>query len=152
EPSRAPGSIPTGAPSPSPPLSPGAARRTRGAASIPTEPSERACERMPANRGDARLNDHPTSTELDGFAWNRLSAERRRAVVLHLLRGCEPCMSALAPHIAGLLGLAEPPQPVLSDREEADYEAALERAFARALRKAGNPERRTREALAVPLE
>jgi len=97
------------------------------------------------------VNDHPTSTELDGFVWNRLPAERTRAIVLHLLRGCEPCMSAMAPHIAGLLGLAEPPEPVLSDREEAEYDAALDRAFAKALRKAGNPEERTREALAVPL-
>ncbi|HEY4564378.1 MAG TPA: hypothetical protein VIJ36_15445, partial [Thermoanaerobaculia bacterium] len=97
------------------------------------------------------MNDHPTSTELDGFVWNRLPAERTRAIVLHLLRGCEPCLSALVPHIAGLLGLAEPPEPVLSDREEAEYDAALDRAFARALRKAGNSEERTREALAVPL-
>jgi tetratricopeptide (TPR) repeat protein len=97
------------------------------------------------------VNDHPTSAELDGFVWNRLPAERTRAIVLHLLRGCEPCLSALAPHIAGLLGLAEPPEPVLSDREEAEYDAALDRAFAKALRKAGNSEERTREALAVPL-
>ena len=98
------------------------------------------------------MNDHPTSEELDGFVWNRLPAERTRAVVVHLLRGCEPCLSALAPHIAGLLGLAEPPEPVLADREEAEYDAALDRAFARALRKAGSSEERTREALAVPLE
>jgi tetratricopeptide (TPR) repeat protein len=98
------------------------------------------------------VNDHPTSAELDGFVWSRLPAERTRAIVLHLLGGCEPCLSALAPHIAGLLGLAEPPQPVLSDREEAEYDAALDRAFARALRKPGNPGERTREALAVPLE
>ncbi|MFL6231606.1 MAG: hypothetical protein ACJ76N_00565 [Thermoanaerobaculia bacterium] len=99
------------------------------------------------------MNDHPTSSELDGFVWNRLPAERARAVVLHLLGGCEPCMSALAPHIAGLLGLAEPPEPVLSAAEDAEYDAAIDRAFAAVLRKAGNPWQETkREALAVSLD
>jgi tetratricopeptide (TPR) repeat protein len=107
---------------------------------------------MHPHQGGARVNDHPTSAELDGFVWNRLPAERARAVVLHLLRGCEPCMSALAPHIAGLLGLAEPPEPALSAREDAEYDAAIDRAFAAVLRNAGNPwEEKTREALAVPL-
>jgi tetratricopeptide (TPR) repeat protein len=101
---------------------------------------------------EARVNDHPTSAELDGFVWNRLPAERTRAVLLHLLRGCEPCLSALAPHIAGLLGLAQPPEPVLSGWEDAEYDAAIDRAFATVLRKAGNPwEETKREALAVTL-
>jgi tetratricopeptide (TPR) repeat protein len=101
---------------------------------------------------ETRLNDHPTAAELDGFVWNRLTADHARAVVAHLLRGCAACRSALTPHVAGLLGLAEPPEPALSPGEDAEYDAAIDRAFARALRKSGNPwEDRTRESLAVSL-
>jgi tetratricopeptide (TPR) repeat protein len=97
------------------------------------------------------VNDHPTSAELDGFVWNRLPAERTRAVLLHLLRGCETCLSALAPHIAGLLGLAEPPDVTLSSLEAAEYDAAIDRAFA-TVQKAEKPwEDKKREGLAVPL-
>jgi tetratricopeptide (TPR) repeat protein len=99
------------------------------------------------------VNDHPTAAELDGFVWDRLPTERARAIVLHLIRGCESCMSALAPHMAGLLGSADPPEPALSVWEEAEYDAAIDRAFTSVLRKAGNPwEERKREALAVPLD
>jgi tetratricopeptide (TPR) repeat protein len=100
---------------------------------------------------EARVNDHPTSAELDGFVWNRLPAEHVRAVLLHLLRGCETCLSAIAPHIAGLLGLAEPPDVTLSSLEEAEYDAAIDRAFARVLKAEKPWEERKREALAVPL-
>jgi tetratricopeptide (TPR) repeat protein len=106
---------------------------------------------MPRSK-EERVNDHPTTAELDGFVWNRLPADRARAVVVHLLRGCRSCLSAIAPHIAGLLGLEEPPEPLLSSREEAEYDAAIDRAFAKVLRKAGDPrEERAREALAVSL-
>lgn len=100
---------------------------------------------------EARLNDHPTSAELDGFVWNRLPAERTRAVLLHLLRGCETCLSTLAPHIAGLLGLAEPPEITLSSLEDAEYDAAIDRAFARVLKAEKPWEDKKREGLAVPL-
>jgi tetratricopeptide (TPR) repeat protein len=100
------------------------------------------------------VNDHPTAAELDGFVWSRLPAERTRAIISHLLRGCESCLSALAPHIAGLLGLAEPPAPVLSPQEEAEYDDALDRAFDAVLRRAGGKPRedRAREALALAME
>ncbi len=97
------------------------------------------------------MNDHPTSAELDGFVWNRLPAEHTRAVLLHLLRGCETCLSAIAPHIAGLLGLAEPPDVTLSSLEEAEYDAAIDRAFTKVLKAETPWEERKREALAVPL-
>ncbi|HEY2295503.1 MAG TPA: hypothetical protein VGM86_32770 [Thermoanaerobaculia bacterium] len=97
------------------------------------------------------MNDHPTSAELDGFVWNRLPAGCTRAVLLHLLRGCEPCLSALAPHIAGLLGLAEPPDVTLAARKDAEYDAAIDRAFARVLKVERPWEEMKREGLAVPL-
>jgi len=100
---------------------------------------------------EARVNDHPTSAELDGFVWNRLPAEPMRAVLLHLLRGCETCLSALAPHIASLLGLAEPPEVTLSSLEEAEYDAAIDRAFARVLKAEKPWEDKKRQGLAVPL-
>jgi tetratricopeptide (TPR) repeat protein len=104
------------------------------------------------------VNDHPTTAELDGFVWNRLPATRTRAVIFHLLRGCASCRRALAPHIAGMLGVAEPPAPVLSCREEAEYDAAIDRAFDAVLcqvggKPAGKPrEDRPREALALSVE
>ncbi|HEV8583016.1 MAG TPA: hypothetical protein VGX68_28445 [Thermoanaerobaculia bacterium] len=74
------------------------------------------------------MDHHPTAAELHGFASGRISAQGRRAVVTHLLRGCEACSRELATRLWGLFGPgrlgAAPPPP-----EEA-YSGALERAFA----------------------
>jgi tetratricopeptide (TPR) repeat protein len=95
------------------------------------------------------VTDHPTRTELEGFVWNRLPAERARAIVSHLVLGCGSCLTALAPHVAGVLGMADPPDRNLSPREEDEYDAAIDRAFAAALRHAGKLEKaRKREASA----
>jgi tetratricopeptide (TPR) repeat protein len=78
---------------------------------------------------EARVNDHPTEAELEKFVWNRLAAERGRAVVAHLVQGCETCAIALAPHLEGLLGREDPPELTLPPREDAEYDAAIDRAF-----------------------
>jgi len=85
------------------------------------------------------VNDHPTLAELEKFVWNRLSAERSRAVVAHFVQGCAACTIALAPHLEGMLGLEDPPELALSPREDAEYDAAIDRALATALRFAGSP-------------
>lgn len=78
------------------------------------------------------MNDHPTAEELAGFVWNRVPSGRAHAIVSHLLHGCEACQSAVAPHLAGLLGTAEPPECLLSPAEEAEYDAALDQTLASA--------------------
>jgi tetratricopeptide (TPR) repeat protein len=90
------------------------------------------------------VNDHPTLAELEKFVWNRLSAERSRTVVAHLVQGCAACTVALAPHLEGMLGLEDPPELTLSPREDAEYDAAIDRALATALQFAGKPRGRAR--------
>ncbi len=82
------------------------------------------------------MTDHPTTADLEGFVWNRLPAERARAIASHLVLGCGTCLTALAPHVAGLLGVADPPEHSLSPREADEYDDAIDRAFATVLRHA----------------
>lgn len=96
------------------------------------------------------MNDHPTPAELERFVWNRVTQERSRAIISHVVRGCAECRSALSPHFAGMAGLADPPAPVLSAQESAEYDAAIGRAFSTVLQKARElRETRRREALAL---
>jgi hypothetical protein len=46
------------------------------------------------------LTDHPTPEEIAGLARGKLSRERRKVLVTHLLRGCTRCCGALAPALA----------------------------------------------------
>jgi tetratricopeptide (TPR) repeat protein len=82
------------------------------------------------------VNDHPTPEELEGVAWNRVPPGRVREILLHILNGCAPCKAALAPHFGALLGLAEPPERMLTPQEDERYNTAVGRAcsnvFARA--------------------
>ncbi|HEY4596896.1 MAG TPA: hypothetical protein VIJ02_10880, partial [Thermoanaerobaculia bacterium] len=82
------------------------------------------------------MNDHPTPEELEGLAWNRVSAGRMREILLHILSGCAACRSAMSPHFGALFGLAEPPEPVLSPQEEERYDAAVGRACSSVLARA----------------
>ncbi|MFL6235367.1 MAG: hypothetical protein ACJ76N_19685 [Thermoanaerobaculia bacterium] len=82
------------------------------------------------------MNDHPTPEELEGVAWNRVSPGRVREILFHILNGCASCKAVLAPHFEALLGLAEPPAPVLTPQEEGRYDAAVGRACATVLARA----------------
>lgn len=96
------------------------------------------------------MNDHPTQAELEGFVWSRVPSGRAHAIVAHLIRGCEQCRATVAPHLAGLFGRAEPPENLLLSGEDAEYEAALDRAFASSLRWAKElREERKRAALSL---
>jgi tetratricopeptide (TPR) repeat protein len=86
------------------------------------------------------LNDHPNPVALAGFVWNRVPSGSAKAIVSHLLQGCEKCLAEVAPHLAGLLGQSEPPANVLSPDEDAQYEAAIGRAFTTALGWSKDPE------------
>jgi tetratricopeptide (TPR) repeat protein len=82
------------------------------------------------------VNDHPSPEELEGVAWNRVPPGRVREILLHILNGCGPCKAALAPHFGALLGLAEPPAPVLTPQEDERYDAAVGRAYSTVLARA----------------
>jgi tetratricopeptide (TPR) repeat protein len=82
------------------------------------------------------VNEHPTPQELEGMAWNRVSGDRIREILLHVLNGCASCKAALAPHFGALFGLVEPPEPVLSAQEEERYDAAVGRACSNVLARA----------------
>jgi hypothetical protein len=49
--------------------------------------------------------EHPTPSEIDFFLDGSLPRERARAVLLHLLRGCEPCRAAMGPKVDSLFQL-----------------------------------------------
>lgn len=96
------------------------------------------------------MNEHPTAVELEGFVWNRVPAERTREIVGHIARGCVQCRAVMAPHFSGLLGLEEPPAPVLTPEEDAQYDAAIGRAFSAVLERArALRQERKRETLAL---
>jgi tetratricopeptide (TPR) repeat protein len=94
------------------------------------------------------VNEHPTPAELEGFVWNRVSAERAREIIAHLMGGCSPCYQQVKPHLQALFGVAEPPpRAPLSPLEDAEYDAAIDRAFSSVLRTLR--EARRREALTL---
>jgi hypothetical protein len=75
------------------------------------------------------VDHHVTPAELDGFVLDGLSEERAKGMILHLLRGCEPCRALLEPYLPALFGsrsrFQEIPPPPL-----AAYDDPMDRAFA----------------------
>jgi tetratricopeptide (TPR) repeat protein len=96
------------------------------------------------------VSDHPTWIELRDFWSGGLAAERVRAVVRHLLEGCEPCGALLSPHLKALFGF---PLPEEEMQYEDAYDAVLDRAFAAVAERVSRPTGRLewiRETLASP--
>ncbi|HEX6902081.1 MAG TPA: hypothetical protein VF789_20355 [Thermoanaerobaculia bacterium] len=82
------------------------------------------------------MEEHPTPAELEGFVWNRLTAERFKAVTAHIVRGCASCRSLVARSLCPLLESGgELPEITLTPEEDAAYDAAFDRALSAALRK-----------------
>jgi len=74
-------------------------------------------------------HDHPTREELEGLMLGGLSPQRDRAVILHLLRGCEACTRVLLPYVPPSFlpkGHEVPPPPFRPE----DYDASIDRVFA----------------------
>jgi tetratricopeptide (TPR) repeat protein len=82
------------------------------------------------------LADHPTPAELEDLVFCRLSAERAREVISHLMDGCAVCRAELVFNLKWMLGFEEPPERVLTPLEDAAYDAALDRAFTATKKKA----------------
>ncbi|HSK77807.1 MAG TPA: hypothetical protein VLQ45_15250 [Thermoanaerobaculia bacterium] len=85
------------------------------------------------------MDDHLTPAELESLACGRISPERARSLITHLLRGCEPCRAAVTPELRALLSRQAEPgmegEVVLSPELDAAYDLAIDRAFAAALRR-----------------
>ena len=101
------------------------------------------------------MSDHPTPAELEGLVYNRISPERVRSVISHLLLGCKSCRAAIAPFLAGLFGTpGSPEEAPLTAEQEAAYDAALDRALGSVVRapRAGEKTPERREALRLLAE
>ena len=72
------------------------------------------------------MTDHPTGEELLEFCQGGLDAERVRAIVRHLLRGCQSCGSLLLPEVKALFGFPCSGEEV----REGAYDAVFDRIFA----------------------
>ena len=82
------------------------------------------------------VEEHPTPAELEGFVWNRLTAERVKAVTAHIVRDCASCRSVVARSICALMESGKLPEaPPPSPEEDAAYDAAFDRALSFALAK-----------------
>lgn len=77
------------------------------------------------------MSDHPTRAELEALLRGDLPDERMPAVLRHLLAGCRRCRAVVYPRAAPLLA---PDPPAVSDRVEAAYDRAIDRAIATARR------------------
>lgn len=97
------------------------------------------------------MSDHPSLIELRDFWHGGLAAERVRAVVRHLLEGCQRCGALLSPDLKTLFGF---PLGTEEEREMEDaYDAVLDRAFAAVAEKMLRPGGRMewiRETLSSP--
>jgi tetratricopeptide (TPR) repeat protein len=73
---------------------------------------------------------HPTPEELEGFVLDRIPAERRRAVIVHLIGGCRTCGTEMTPYIPLLLGDLSFPDAAPPPSSVEIYDGAVARAFA----------------------
>jgi hypothetical protein len=73
------------------------------------------------------LSDHPTLEDLQAFWRGGLAPEGVRAVVRHLLHGCQRCGSLLAPQVEAMFG--GPPGREEGGKAETTYDDVLDRVF-----------------------
>lgn len=76
------------------------------------------------------MTDHPSADELLALVRGRLAPQRGGEILRHLYGGCETCLAAAPAGLVFGLGIQREP----TAREEAATEAAIDRAFAIALR------------------
>ncbi|HSS77054.1 MAG TPA: hypothetical protein VLV54_09945 [Thermoanaerobaculia bacterium] len=73
------------------------------------------------------MDQHPTAVELESFVVGSLSAEQRRSVITHLVRGCPRCGGIVAQYLPMLIGKGSRTAPPAA---EEIYDGALSRAVA----------------------
>src|SRR6185295_5726726 len=76
---------------------------------------------------------HPRREALEGFLLSRLPATEAKAMVSHLLGGCESCRDEMSPLAASMFTPDTAPEPRLSAPEEDAYDLAISAAFTKAL-------------------
>jgi tetratricopeptide (TPR) repeat protein len=79
------------------------------------------------------MSEHPGVERLDDFLRSELPSSQIKAMVAHLLSGCDRCRGDLAPLATVMFKPDGAPERVLSAREDAAYEGAISAAFAVAL-------------------
>jgi tetratricopeptide (TPR) repeat protein len=76
---------------------------------------------------------HPRREALEGFLLSRLPAAEAKALVSHLLGGCERCQDEMSPLATSMFTPDTAPEPRLSASEENAYDLAISAAFTKAL-------------------
>ena len=76
---------------------------------------------------------HPRREALERFLLSRLPATEAKAMVSHLLGGCERCQNEMSPLATSMFTPDTAPESSLSAQEEDAYDLAISAAFAKAL-------------------
>lgn len=76
------------------------------------------------------MSEHPTPAALRAFLGGRLSGEKRRGIVRHLLSGCPACTAEVSETVRFLQATERGRLPLEPAMEGDPYEAPLRRAFA----------------------
>ena len=90
------------------------------------------------------MNEHPSCAEISTLLEGNLASNRRTEIFLHLLKSCEECLAQTPRQIRVLLGFEG--EPADAAQEDADRDAAINRAFQVARRHARHLEQQRGEA------
>lgn len=90
------------------------------------------------------MNEHPSHAEISALLEDGSIPHRRIEIFLHLLRPCKECLAKAPLQIRVMLGFEG--DPAAAAQEDADQEAAIDRAFQVARRHAKHLEQQRKEA------
>jgi tetratricopeptide (TPR) repeat protein len=79
------------------------------------------------------MSEHPHRETLEGFLLNSLPKREAKAMVAHLLVGCDRCRQEMSPLATAMFTPGAVPELQLSVEEDAAYERSISAAFAKAL-------------------
>jgi len=79
------------------------------------------------------MSEHPHRETLEGFLLNSLPKREAKAMVAHLLVGCDHCRQEMSPLATAMFTPGAGPEPQLSIEEDAAYDRSIAAAFAKAL-------------------
>ncbi len=79
------------------------------------------------------MSEHPRRETLEGFLLNSLPKREAKAMMAHLLVGCDRCRQEMAPLATAMFMPGAGPELKLSVEEDAAYDRSISAAFAKAL-------------------
>ncbi|MEA2602465.1 MAG: hypothetical protein QOF89_3457 [Acidobacteriota bacterium] len=79
------------------------------------------------------MSEHPHRETLEGFLRNSLPNREAKAMVAHLLVGCDRCRQEMLPLATAMFTPGAGPEPRLSVEEDTAYDRSISAAFAKAL-------------------